>query len=85
MYVAVAFASSGDVITVTEQQDMWWAGELKGKSGWFPQSFVKPLGHVPPAATAAAHPQQQQYVLVHEYLSTYSCFFRSSFLLLLKN
>ncbi|XP_067673962.1 intersectin-1-like isoform X2 [Haliotis asinina] len=30
-----------DVITVKEQQDMWWLGELNGKSGWFPKAYVK--------------------------------------------
>ncbi|XP_064191737.1 intersectin-2-like isoform X1 [Anguilla rostrata] len=31
------------VITVLEQQEEWWLGELNGKHGWFPKSFVKPL------------------------------------------
>ncbi|KAK2154784.1 hypothetical protein LSH36_257g02045 [Paralvinella palmiformis] len=31
----------GDVITVREQQDNWWYGELNDKVGWFPRSFVK--------------------------------------------
>ncbi|XP_046329518.2 intersectin-1-like isoform X4 [Haliotis rufescens] len=30
-----------DVITVKEQQDMWWLGELNEKSGWFPKAYVK--------------------------------------------
>uniref|UniRef100_T1IY47 Intersectin-1 n=1 Tax=Strigamia maritima TaxID=126957 RepID=T1IY47_STRMM len=33
--------NKGDVITVREQQDMWWYGEMDGKSGWFPKSYVK--------------------------------------------
>uniref|UniRef100_A0A8C7NYH2 Intersectin-1 n=1 Tax=Oncorhynchus mykiss TaxID=8022 RepID=A0A8C7NYH2_ONCMY len=29
------------VITVLEQQDMWWFGEVQGQRGWFPKSYVK--------------------------------------------
>lgn len=30
------------IITVLEQQDMWWLGELQtGQRGWFPKSYVK--------------------------------------------
>ncbi|XP_071819770.1 intersectin-1-like isoform X2 [Apostichopus japonicus] len=35
---------AGDVITVIEQQDMWWSGELRGKTGWFPKDLVKEAG-----------------------------------------
>lgn len=35
---------AGDKIAVTEQQDMWWAGELNGKTGWFPRNLVKESG-----------------------------------------
>ncbi|XP_054706164.1 intersectin-1-like [Uloborus diversus] len=33
--------NKGDVITVKEQQDMWWYGEFQDKLGWFPKSYVK--------------------------------------------
>ncbi|KAL4232905.1 Intersectin 1 (SH3 domain protein) [Mactra antiquata] len=33
--------NKGDVILVKEQQDMWWSGEVGGKVGWFPKSYVK--------------------------------------------
>jgi len=33
----------GDIITIKEQQDMWWFGYLNGNSGWFPKSYVKQL------------------------------------------
>ncbi|XP_064627366.1 intersectin-1-like isoform X4 [Lineus longissimus] len=45
--------NKGDVITVKEQQDIWWSGELNGKgksvkqkekTGWFPKSYVKLIG-----------------------------------------
>ncbi|XP_037998688.1 intersectin-1 isoform X2 [Motacilla alba alba] len=33
--------NKNDVITVLEQQDMWWFGEVQGQKGWFPKSYVK--------------------------------------------
>ncbi|KAL3883381.1 hypothetical protein ACJMK2_029651 [Sinanodonta woodiana] len=33
--------NKGDIINVREQQDMWWSGEISGKVGWFPKSYVK--------------------------------------------
>uniref|UniRef100_A0A8B9CMP6 Intersectin-1 n=1 Tax=Anser brachyrhynchus TaxID=132585 RepID=A0A8B9CMP6_9AVES len=32
--------NKNDVITVLEQQDMWWFGEVQGQKGWFPKSYV---------------------------------------------
>ncbi|XP_060608466.1 intersectin-1-like isoform X3 [Ruditapes philippinarum] len=33
--------NKGDIILVKEQQDMWWSGEVGGKTGWFPKSYVR--------------------------------------------
>ncbi|NP_035495.2 intersectin-2 isoform X3 [Mus musculus] len=33
--------SKHDVITVLEQQENWWFGEVHGGRGWFPKSYVK--------------------------------------------
>lgn len=33
--------NKSDVVTVLEQQDMWWFGEVQGQKGWFPKSYVK--------------------------------------------
>ncbi|KAH1186631.1 hypothetical protein KIL84_019380 [Mauremys mutica] len=33
--------NKNDIITVLEQQDMWWFGEVQGQKGWFPKSYVK--------------------------------------------
>ncbi|XP_063812564.1 intersectin-1 isoform X3 [Pseudophryne corroboree] len=33
--------NKSDIITVLEQQDMWWFGEVQGHKGWFPKSYVK--------------------------------------------
>uniref|UniRef100_A0A670K7Z8 Intersectin 1 n=1 Tax=Podarcis muralis TaxID=64176 RepID=A0A670K7Z8_PODMU len=35
--------NKNDIITVLEQQDMWWFGEVQGQKGWFPKSYVKPM------------------------------------------
>ncbi|XP_058469345.1 intersectin-2a isoform X3 [Solea solea] len=32
--------SQGDVITVLQQRDQWWLGQLNGTQGWFPQNYV---------------------------------------------
>ncbi|KAM9726715.1 LOW QUALITY PROTEIN: intersectin-1 [Menidia menidia] len=45
--------NKNEVITVLEQQDMWWLGELQtGQRGWFPKSYVKLISAnvAPPAA-----------------------------------
>uniref|UniRef100_A0A8C3M3S3 Intersectin-1 n=1 Tax=Geospiza parvula TaxID=87175 RepID=A0A8C3M3S3_GEOPR len=34
--------NKNDVITVLEQQDMWWFGEVQGHKGWFPKSYGIP-------------------------------------------
>jgi hypothetical protein len=33
------------VITVRKQGESWWAGELGGRVGWFPRSYVKLIGN----------------------------------------
>uniref|UniRef100_A0A8C8VMA0 Intersectin 2 n=1 Tax=Pelusios castaneus TaxID=367368 RepID=A0A8C8VMA0_9SAUR len=33
--------SKNDIITVLEQQENWWFGEVHGGRGWFPKSYVK--------------------------------------------
>ncbi|KAM9847663.1 intersectin-1 [Aulostomus maculatus] len=34
--------NKNEIVTVLEQQDMWWLGELQtGQRGWFPKSYVK--------------------------------------------
>ncbi|XP_077173072.1 intersectin-2 isoform X2 [Paroedura picta] len=35
--------SKNDTITVLEQQENWWFGEVGGGRGWFPKSYVKIL------------------------------------------
>lgn len=41
------------IITVLEQQDMWWLGELQtGQRGWFPKSYVKLISAAVPGPVA---------------------------------
>uniref|UniRef100_A0A8C6MC04 Intersectin-1 n=1 Tax=Nothobranchius furzeri TaxID=105023 RepID=A0A8C6MC04_NOTFU len=48
--------NKNEIITVLEQQDMWWLGELQnGQRGWFPKSYVKLISAnvtVPPSTVA---------------------------------
>ncbi|KAG7239147.1 hypothetical protein INR49_029898 [Caranx melampygus] len=32
--------SQGDIISVLQQRDEWWLGQLNGTQGWFPKSYV---------------------------------------------
>ncbi|XP_040920146.1 intersectin-2a [Toxotes jaculatrix] len=32
--------SQGDIISVLQQKDEWWLGQLNGTQGWFPKSYV---------------------------------------------
>lgn len=39
--------SQGDIISVLQQRDDWWFGQLNGTQGWFPKSYVtlEPAGN----------------------------------------
>lgn len=51
--------NKNEIITVLEQQDMWWLGELQtGQRGWFPKSYVK-LISASMAAPAGATPRSK--------------------------
>ncbi|XP_046667454.1 intersectin-1 isoform X2 [Homalodisca vitripennis] len=64
----------GDIIRVTENQDIWWYGENNGQEGWFPKTYVKlstdnvninntvDTGTLPPD-------QQEYYVALYPYMS----------------
>jgi hypothetical protein len=36
--------NKGSIITVKEQQESWWYGELAGLQGWFPKFYVTVIG-----------------------------------------
>jgi len=77
--------NKGDIITVLEQQDMWWSGEIDGKVGWFPKSYVKIIGGSEgdvdqPVATEPDYPSDEMplesasdngeyYVAIYSYTS----------------
>ncbi|NXP52558.1 ITSN2 protein, partial [Heliornis fulica] len=72
--------SKHDIITVLEQQENWWFGEVHGGRGWFPKSYVKLLPgseikkEEPEAIYAAVNkkPNTQSYVAGEEYVALYS-------------
>ncbi|XP_059516405.1 intersectin-2 isoform X6 [Myotis daubentonii] len=71
--------SKHDVITVLEQQENWWFGEVHGGRGWFPKSYVKiiPGSEVrreePEALYAAVNkkPTSAAYTVGEEYIALY--------------
>uniref|UniRef100_A0A7N8WIZ8 Intersectin 1 (SH3 domain protein) n=1 Tax=Mastacembelus armatus TaxID=205130 RepID=A0A7N8WIZ8_9TELE len=78
--------NKNEIITVLEQQDMWWLGELQtGQRGWFPKSYVKlisatmttPAGNTARSKNTSleyqtAHPMEKdhQYVAMYTYESS---------------
>uniref|UniRef100_A0A8B9GHJ6 Intersectin 2 n=1 Tax=Amazona collaria TaxID=241587 RepID=A0A8B9GHJ6_9PSIT len=72
--------SKNDIITVLEQQENWWFGEVHGGRGWFPKSYVKLLPgseikkEEPEAIYAAVNkkPNTQSYTAGEEYVALYS-------------
>ena len=73
----------GEVVQVLQQSDKWWSGELQGKVGWFPKTFVKilepdtsqpeatPTPQAPPtpqaAPTAEDNVANVQYEAIYDY------------------
>ncbi|KAG8522483.1 Intersectin-2 [Galemys pyrenaicus] len=71
--------SKHDIITVLEQQENWWFGEVHGGRGWFPKSYVKiiPGSEVkreePESLYAAINkkPTSTAYAVGEEYIALY--------------
>ncbi|XP_052042129.1 intersectin-2 isoform X2 [Apodemus sylvaticus] len=75
--------SKHDVITVLEQQENWWFGEVHGGRGWFPKSYVKLLpgsevkrgepealyAAVNKKPTSTAFPVGEEYIALYSYSS----------------
>uniref|UniRef100_A0AAY4AB60 Intersectin 2b n=1 Tax=Denticeps clupeoides TaxID=299321 RepID=A0AAY4AB60_9TELE len=57
--------SKDDVITVLEQQESWWLGQLNGVQGWFPKSYVTVLS----ASDIQANLKMLPYVALYRYES----------------
>nr|XP_020652410.1 intersectin-2 isoform X2 [Pogona vitticeps] len=70
--------SKNDIITVLEQQENWWLGEVNGGRGWFPKSYVKILPGSenqrvePEAVYAAINKKLTSCSLREEYIALYS-------------
>ncbi|XP_049320055.1 intersectin-2b [Astyanax mexicanus] len=69
--------SKNDVITVLEQQENWWLGELNGMQGWFPKTYVTVLNSSDVSAdstdgldsAAADGSSPEEYVALYTYES----------------
>ncbi|XP_064380557.1 intersectin-1 isoform X3 [Dromaius novaehollandiae] len=78
--------NKNDIITVLEQQDMWWFGEVQGQKGWFPKSYVKLISgpirksmsmdsgssDSPASLKRVASPATKQAVSGEEYVAMYT-------------
>nr|XP_014426715.1 intersectin-2 [Pelodiscus sinensis] len=72
--------SKNDIITILEQQENWWFGEVHGGRGWFPKSYVKILpGNENKReesetiyAAVNKKPSTSSYTIGEEYVALYS-------------
>uniref|UniRef100_A0A6I8PD80 Intersectin 2 n=1 Tax=Ornithorhynchus anatinus TaxID=9258 RepID=A0A6I8PD80_ORNAN len=71
--------SKHDIISVLEQQENWWFGEVHGGRGWFPKSYVKIIPanenkRESEAIYAAVNkkPSTTSYTVGEEYIALYS-------------
>uniref|UniRef100_A0A8C5EAK2 Intersectin-1 n=1 Tax=Gouania willdenowi TaxID=441366 RepID=A0A8C5EAK2_GOUWI len=67
--------NKNEIITVLEQQDMWWLGELQtGQRGWFPKSYVKLISASMTAPSVLvihfSHSFSAEYVAMYTYESS---------------
>uniref|UniRef100_A0A673C2Y4 Intersectin 1 (SH3 domain protein) n=1 Tax=Sphaeramia orbicularis TaxID=375764 RepID=A0A673C2Y4_9TELE len=77
--------NKNEIITVLEQQDMWWLGELQtGQRGWFPKSYVKlisatmtsgvtdspPNGKRPSPSPTKPSESGEEYIAMYTYESS---------------
>ncbi|XP_068136346.1 intersectin-2 isoform X2 [Hyperolius riggenbachi] len=76
--------TKNDTITVLEQQENWWFGEVRGQKGWFPKSYVKILpgseskspepepvyAAVKKKPTTPSYTAAEDYVALYPYTST---------------
>ncbi|KFO23385.1 Intersectin-2 [Fukomys damarensis] len=75
--------SKHDIITVLEQQENWWFGEVHGRRGWFPKSYVKIIpgsevkreepealyAPINKKPTSTAYPVGEEYIALYPYSS----------------
>ncbi|XP_068433588.1 intersectin-2a isoform X4 [Clinocottus analis] len=62
--------SQGDVISVLQQREDWWLGQLNGTQGWFPKSYVAvETGGNTDVDDASDSAQLEEYVALYTYES----------------
>ncbi|KAM9355456.1 intersectin-2-like isoform 2-T4 [Pholidichthys leucotaenia] len=61
--------SQGDIISVLQQRDDWWLGQLNGTQGWFPKSYVTLELSGSPDVDAL---EQTDSVQLEEYVALYT-------------
>ncbi|XP_047244036.1 intersectin-2a isoform X3 [Girardinichthys multiradiatus] len=64
--------SQGELISVLQQRDDWWLGQLNGTRGWFPKSYVtpEPGGNADVETTDSCDSVQlEEYVALYTYES----------------
>ncbi|XP_037541744.1 intersectin-2a [Nematolebias whitei] len=64
--------SQGDIISVLQQRDDWWFGQLNGTQGWFPKSYVtlEPAGNSDlDVLDSSDSAQLEEYVALYTYES----------------
>uniref|UniRef100_A0AAQ6AK23 Intersectin-1 n=1 Tax=Amphiprion ocellaris TaxID=80972 RepID=A0AAQ6AK23_AMPOC len=65
--------NKNEIITVLEQQDMWWLGELQtGQRGWFPKSYVKLISATMTAASGGFLSSTLSSCSCTEYIAMYT-------------
>ncbi|GAB6032532.1 hypothetical protein CHUAL_011425 [Chamberlinius hualienensis] len=63
--------NKGDVITIKEQQDVWWFGEIDNRQGWFPKSYVKLTSAAVQGESAAGDDDSLgEHIAIYTYQST---------------
>ncbi|XP_039455276.1 intersectin-2a isoform X1 [Oreochromis aureus] len=64
--------SQGDIISVLQQRDDWWLGQINGMQGWFPKSYValETAGNTDvDALDTSDSVQLEEYVALYTYES----------------
>ncbi|XDV43348.1 hypothetical protein PO909_011843 [Leuciscus waleckii] len=64
--------SKNDVITVLEQQENWWLGELSGVKGWFPKTYVTVLSGSDAQADSTDGSDSAEGSNYEEYVALYT-------------
>uniref|UniRef100_A0A668ANX8 Intersectin 2a n=1 Tax=Myripristis murdjan TaxID=586833 RepID=A0A668ANX8_9TELE len=70
--------SQGDIISVLQQREDWWLGQLNGTQGWFPKTYValeaggntdSDSGRLCALTSKLSHTLQPEYVALYTYES----------------